>query len=147
MSLNWDLSRIKDYKTTCWVETGEKDEEGKPLKRLSPVTDSLIWLMLAVGMGDLNEKTAPEFFGRVRFYEDRNGAYLRKDGKPRPITWADVEANIGLKTNVSYEPVLSWLKRLSHYDFRESWKNAMETAFGADHWKTHPCPVKPSYRR
>ena len=51
MSLNWDISKVRN-----WQKKQEKD--GHTL-------DCLIWASLTIGMGDLNEKTAKEFLYRL----------------------------------------------------------------------------------
>ena len=61
MSLDWDLSGIKNYKELCWGPA--TDEEG--YKLLNGVTDGLIWKTMSVGMGRITEKNYEEFFMRL----------------------------------------------------------------------------------
>jgi hypothetical protein len=100
MSLNWNLSEIKEYKEVCWSTDNAGD------KRLNRVTDTLVWATMFVDLGEITEQNAPQFYARVHFLEIiQGGAFLYdpgEDGKPedRYITLADVEAHIGLSTNV-----------------------------------------------
>jgi hypothetical protein len=97
MSLNWNISEVENYQQLCWVPTGEVDEDGKELKRLSGVTDALIWLTMMVDLGSITEKNYRDFALRVRMYESIFGPMLRD----RPITTKDVKDHIGLRTNVA----------------------------------------------
>lgn len=40
MALNWDLTNIADYERLCYRETGETNEEGKPLFALNAETEA-----------------------------------------------------------------------------------------------------------
>jgi len=110
MALTYDLSTIKDYKTVCFDE----GEDGG----MKPATHSIIFATMAVGIGDLTEKNAPEFYARLHLYERMVGAFLVKmdDGKrvDVPFTPEDVRAHIGLRTNVGpVETRSKWLKRVT----------------------------------
>tara|TARA_R100000963_G_C4617723_1_gene86156 strand:+ start:200 stop:619 length:420 start_codon:yes stop_codon:yes gene_type:complete len=100
MALIPELGKIKNHEELCFFT----DEVGNEL--VNPVTDTLIWCTLFVGMGEITKKNAPQFYARVRFMEVmQEGPFLHDRGSdtlriPRPITLADVEAHIGLNTNV-----------------------------------------------
>jgi hypothetical protein len=99
MSLNWDLSGIKNQKELCWVEAG-LNPHGQPQVKMHPTTETLIFLMLAIEIGEITEKNWEEWFVRARVWEKAMGA-LRHDGKEDfPTTPEEVKAHIGLKTNV-----------------------------------------------
>jgi len=55
VSLNWDLTKITNMDELCWVENpehpGVEDE-----KTMNPVTNSLIWACLSIGMTGITEK-------------------------------------------------------------------------------------------
>lgn len=113
MALTWDLTKIKDHDTICFIETetGEVDEDGKPLVRLNPVTEALIWTTMGVGIGRITEDNAGEFYARAYIMERANGAMLTKQGEPAYLTIEDVQAHIGLSCNVSYETRDEWALR------------------------------------
>ena len=98
MPLTWDLTRIRDYKTTCWIE----NEDGT--NRLNPVTEALIFMTMSVKLGSITEANADEFYARMHFVEQLGGPFLTKKGEPYWITAEDVHAHIGLVCNVTTEP-------------------------------------------
>ena len=99
MPLHWNLEKIKNHKEVCWYA----DEAGD--QYVNRVTDTLIWCTMFVGIGEITEKNAPQFYARVRLMEVLQEAPFLYDGEkdqrqPRPITLEDVENHIGLSTNV-----------------------------------------------
>ena len=111
MSLNWDLTKIADYRTVCI------SDYGTPEAKLRGITEGMIWSTVAVGMGNITEKNAAEFYARIALHEQVHGAIMSEmvDGvvTPRPITAADVEAHIGLWTNVTTETTAKWSSRFT----------------------------------
>ena len=89
MSLNWDVTQVKNSDEVCFVE---RDGE----THLSPVTNDLIWLTIGIGIGEITEKTAHEFYARMLMHWGVYG-YTKKE---RRGTWDDIVAHIGLGTNV-----------------------------------------------
>lgn len=87
MPLTWNIEKVKDYKELT-------DEEWR-------ITDTLVWLTMAVGIRELTEANAKEFYARVQLMEHLHGAWLNEGGKPRYIRWEEVQRNIGLTTNAS----------------------------------------------
>ena len=127
MSLDWDLTKIKNYKEVCW----EENEDGT--SRLNAVTDSLIWLTMAIGIGRITEENAPEVYGRIAAYEKLFGSFMIKfddNGKQRVfVTPEDVNNHIGLSTNVAKETEASFRKRIVDNFMREQmfkFKNDIE---------------------
>jgi hypothetical protein len=109
MSLNWDIREVKDHESMCYVPTGEKDDEGKGLTRVNPVTDALIWLTMGVDIGVISEETIDEFIIRMNMWEKLYaGSLVDGDGKQRMPTREEVEAHIGLRTNVGTRPMAEW---------------------------------------
>jgi hypothetical protein len=99
MSLNWDLSDIKNQKELCWMKDG-LGSNGQQQFRMHPATETLIFMTLAVEIGEITKKNWEEWFLRARVWEKAMGA-LRHDGKKdHPITPEEVKLHIGLKTNV-----------------------------------------------
>lgn len=116
MSLNWNLTGIKDYEEVCFYTATEDDPRNgvtKGDRLLKPETNSLIWLTLITGVGwGITEQNIQEFVWRVKFYERLEGAMLHLDGKPMPYTEEQIRQHVGLSTNVSYEPRAEWLDRM-----------------------------------
>jgi hypothetical protein len=117
MSLDWNLTKIKNSDTICW----EKDENDND--KLNPVTESLIWLTMGVGYGSITEDNASDFYSRVAMYEKLFGTMLSywKDSEKIsvPITPEDVNNHIGLSTNVSKDTDASFRKRIVENFIRE----------------------------
>jgi hypothetical protein len=154
MSLDWDITNITNHDQLCFIATGEKDDDGKPLYNLNPVTDAIIWLTMMVDFVPRTEKDAREFFTRIKMWENATGSFLRqqeecwvvadlnanlfkdfedekaaiaaaasmgvsarvlkgKRSSDRPITWEDVKAHIGLKTNVFPESKAKFKNKLA----------------------------------
>jgi hypothetical protein len=125
MSLNFDLSKITDYRNACHETfTGSQEEmeermghprffggnwsyEGSDrsrIVRLHPVTEALVFSTMSVMMGSITEKNWREFYSRVAMKEAALGASLiNGDGSPAYITPEQVRAHIGLTTNVRTE--------------------------------------------
>ena len=96
MSLNWNLTRVRDHKNLCF-RTNDKGET-----EMNGLTHLLIFATMFVDIGKITEKTAHEFAVRLRMYENTYGPMLRSpEGKePRYITEEEVRKHIGLETNV-----------------------------------------------
>jgi hypothetical protein len=131
MSLNWNIGKVKDYKTNCFDripregnearlnEGGfmgpfwyESKDDATMLERMTVTTNTLIFATMSVGLGEITEKNAEEFHRRLSWLE-REGAYrLNGDGEPVPFSLDEVRANIGMTTNVSNETKAKWNKRM-----------------------------------
>ena len=105
MSLDWNVGNIKNKDEICW-------EDGK----LSLVTESIIFGTMAVGIGQITEKNACEFFSRINLVERLTGPFMTGPDGPYEITMIDIKNHIGLSTNVSPETRPAWLKRYVGYD-------------------------------
>jgi hypothetical protein len=117
MSLDWNLKKINNNTEVCW----EKNEDGTD--KLNPVTESLIWLTMGIGMGSITEDNQSDFYCRVAMYEKLFGTMLSywKDSKKVsvPITPEDIHNHIGLTTNVSKDTDASFRKRIVENFIRE----------------------------
>jgi hypothetical protein len=96
MSLDYDLTRVENRH-----ENFPRREDGG----MNNVTETLIFATMTVGMGEITEETAPEFYARLSMYEHLFRPFLMKvddDGTivPRFITLDEVKGHIGLRTNV-----------------------------------------------
>lgn len=93
MSLNWDVTTVKNY------ENMKTDED-------LAVRDALVWLTLFVDYGHTGADY-DEFVWRVKFYEATHGAYLTKHNpdtdkwEPRPLSVEEIRKWEGLSTNVT----------------------------------------------
>ena len=102
MSLNWDISSVEDYKTKCYIPDPEDPEK----VLVHPVTESLVWLSMAVHMNEITKENCEEFYRRVSIIEMVNGTYLsnkHNDGTVEPLwmTLSAIKSHIGLRTNVT----------------------------------------------
>lgn len=89
MALTWDLTRVPEK---TW----------KYPNRLNPTTEALIWFSIMTGIAEITAKNAAEVFNRISFYEKLEGAMLQDGGGDKyPITFEQVRAHIGLRTNAS----------------------------------------------
>ena len=111
MPLTWNVENIINYKTVCWIETGEQREDGTPKTRLNPVTEALIWNSIAIDIGEITHDNASEVYARTRIMEQINGPLMIRDGKPSPITTEEIEAHVGLTVNVSFKSRKEWALR------------------------------------
>ena len=101
MSLSWDITKVEDYKSKCWIEV-----EGEEHKQLNPVTDALIWACMAVDMQQITAKNAEEFYTRYLMF---NRACVVEGG----LTLEDVKAHIGMWTNVTTRTKAQFHKRVA----------------------------------
>lgn len=122
MALSWSLERIKDYEDLCFVTATQDDEFSGVTagdRILNPRTNGLIWMTLFVGMPGITEDNVEEFWARTSTFEkwDHPTIYHIEeiDGKQErvfdPYTREDIEAHIGLATNVTFENRSAWLNR------------------------------------
>jgi len=113
MSLNWDLTNVKDYEKLCYIELDEINEEtGKPYCQLQPLTNALIWAGIPVGLNGITEDNYVEWWHRLAALQSWHGAYLMDaDGNDKVITLADVKAHIGLDVNVGTECIEYWWQK------------------------------------
>jgi len=107
MSLNYNLTKIKNHKDLCWRQTEELSSDGKPLFEIRAVTDRIIWGTMLVDVGDLKNITECELF--YDRYCEANAAI----GTALNLTMADVLAHKGLTTNVHKTTDAKWLKKLA----------------------------------
>lgn len=84
MALTWNAEKVKG-----WKDKGER------------VTDAVIYMTMLVGINEITDENAEEFFARVSLNEKLFGAALTKGGKERPLTLEDIRGHIGLRTNAA----------------------------------------------
>lgn len=84
MSLDYDLRKLDDR------------------ERSDTTTTAMIFLTMTVGISEITEKNAEEFYARTYAWETAVGTMRRgPDGGSLRITPADVRDYIGLRTNAS----------------------------------------------
>jgi hypothetical protein len=108
MSLNWDVSNIKDFQTV----TSDPTDKTK----WHPVTWTLVNTSMIVGLCVLDEKTLPEWVWRLEFLKQLNRAdfLIEKQGKSwkhRSFTMDELRAHLGLRTNASTLTRKQWVGR------------------------------------
>lgn len=129
MSLDFDLTKIKNFKTVCYdtrttEPTGAEADDGwRPDKdapgtwiKLRSVTTVIIFKTMAVGMGAITEKNLPEFLTRKHVLDGFDGFDLVGPNRGRHVTEDEVRAHTGLTTNVRTEPLGQWAARVLKYE-------------------------------
>jgi hypothetical protein len=98
MSLDFNLSGIKNYEQVCYV----RNERGG--LEFAPATESIIWATMLVDMGTITRKNVHEFWGRYVAMSMDSAPYFSR---------ADVYNHIGLTTNVHTVTRAAFLKKVS----------------------------------
>ena len=104
MSLNYELTKIENWKTKCLKETGG----------VNGLCQSLIFATIPVGIYEITEKNWKKFYARLHFCETVHGPYLMRNGEPSMITPEEVKGYIGLSTNASTLTDSQFLKRFAY---------------------------------
>lgn len=108
MALNWNIIKCSNHKSL------QTEDEW-------PITNALIWATMSVGIRDITEENIPEFYARLRVWEDIAGPMLwgkdEETGKlvERKIEVDDLRKRIGLHTNASSMTRAEWRKNLASY--------------------------------
>lgn len=98
MALNWNISKIANKDTVCY-------EDGQSLTSL---THSLIWATIAVDLGQITAKNIGEWQIRLQMIAVAYG-----DPAWGEITRKQLEAHIGLSTNVSNTTRTKFLRKIA----------------------------------
>jgi hypothetical protein len=110
MSLNWNLSEIKNHDDLCWNE----DET------MNPVTHTMIFATMIVGLHGITEKNVGQFAARLELYQNLHGELMIGPDGPVAVTTEDVIDHIGLRCNVSDETDAAWIKRTVTDDLKRN---------------------------
>ena len=98
MALNSNIGGIEDWENYCF----EPDPENPEKERMTPLTDQLINMTMAVGMHEITKKNYREFYTRMLLLGlDKSLYTLDEDGNQVGIQLEDVKRHIGLGTNAS----------------------------------------------
>lgn len=104
MSLDFKLGDIANWEKLC--------ENPHDPKKLSPVTNALIWKCMTLGMRSITADNVNEFYWRLRWHQRLDGPDFRwTDDTSAYLTLQDVKDHIGLSTNVTQQTRKQWLKR------------------------------------
>lgn len=104
MSLDWNISKCKDYKKLI----NDKNYS---------MTESVIWMTIAVDLGGITEQNVDEFLWRAAVVQELGGSYLFAGGGGRVyIGSKDIYRRIGLTTNVADLSHDEWLAKLARID-------------------------------
>jgi hypothetical protein len=119
MTLNWSTENVKyfkDHPDELWT----KINVGRPGEQedLNVETKSLVFGSMALGIGVISYKTAPDFYARWKMFEKYDNFYLYStwDGEETIKTYLTprtVVKHFGLTTNVSTESETVWAKRIA----------------------------------
>jgi hypothetical protein len=111
MSLNFDLSRIAEWRRVC---VDDKDN-------IRPITDALIWLSMLVDLGEISKKNVHEWDVRLRALERVGFRQLFSEARGHfNPSREEIEAHVGLRTNVHSKTRAAWQKRLGEMVLREA---------------------------
>lgn len=119
MPLTWDVTKIENNDE---VTTAYREENGEQVRIWSPVTETLVWRSMAIGMGSITEENIAEFYFRMRLYDELfEPSLYEPDGeggiKYRSITRDELKAHIGLRCNVGPETRSAFVKRMmKHFE-------------------------------
>ncbi len=135
MSLDWNISKVKNKEKVCYIGDDPKT------KALNPVTEALIWRSMSLDIGLIEEGNVPEWLFRTRYYSRLFGKPLTKSVKkcrlcsgesgvfgvwacacPHPefedcpkafdFTLEEIKAHVGLYTNVRTLSRAGFLKKM-----------------------------------
>lgn len=116
MALTWNVKNVKYYQENVDSLYVKVEEFGQEYDDVNPETKMIIFSTMAIGIGNLSEVNAPEFYGRFKVLEKLDDFYLTsyvKDGEliKNYITPEIVHKHIGLVTNVGWESTTAWTSR------------------------------------
>lgn len=117
MALNWSVTKIKYFQDNpeelyFTYSKGSPDE----YEDLNPITKALVFGSMIVGIGDLNYKTAPDFYARWKFHEDVDKLYLCEryqdnNWTKEYLTPEIMLRHLGLGTNVAFLNDKNWISK------------------------------------
>jgi hypothetical protein len=97
MSLDWSVAKVKDWETVTRI-IADEDVPMQGIKKgetvLNPITHSLIFSTMAVGIGEITSENVCEFYTRLKLWD------LSRGFAEDTPSFEDVKKHIGLKTNV-----------------------------------------------
>ena len=112
MSLIIEVSKVKDWQKYCYQDYIDEKTKEK-YADYNPATKYLAWGSMAIGIGDITEKNYRDVYLRHRFLNNCQASTRSH------VSLEDVKRNIGLHTNVAYEPKGKWLNRIAKSVYHE----------------------------
>lgn len=114
MSLDWNLENIEDYENICW-EVNEKTGE----KYMNPITHSLIFATISVGISEITQDNVAEFYNRTiltaNVYGEPINEFPEEGGiVRRNYTFEEVKQHIGLSTNASHYSDKEFMEKVNN---------------------------------
>ena len=107
MSLRWELTRIENWETTCFMY-----DEVRCQRTMTAVTNALIMACMFVGMNEVTSENAEEFAKRLLEYERVTGCgvlYIHPvKQEDIGVFWQEVQSHIGLSTNANKMSNAKW---------------------------------------
>jgi hypothetical protein len=104
MSLRWEFTHGVPRDA---YPPRQSDDAGT--QEMNPVTYALIIATMAVGLPGITRKNHREFYARLAVVERVGSPFVSGPDGPRPLTLTDVEAHLGLVTNVPAQTRGQWL--------------------------------------
>lgn len=144
MSLDYSLTKIAEYKRVCYEVDKHPEADGFEgmFNRtrytedgvnyvMTWTTHTLIFAMMCLDVGTISAINIHTVWERMYIWEQLFGSFRQKtggDGTRSPVyfTFKELEAHIGLTTNVSFKTDTAWRKRVMDQARRDA--KAAETA-------------------
>lgn len=95
MSLNFSVENVENY---------DENYPATEDNRWNPITEEIVFASMAVGLGKITDKTAPEFYARMQIFAANHGFVYSS-------TASDIKNHVGFSVNVSDETRSQWFKR------------------------------------
>jgi len=136
MALSWDITACRNHEE-LWSNENKS------------ITEQLIWLMMATGIGEITVKNYADLHARIKVLEAMDGAYINKveqgctqcyncNGEdtivPYFYTVEDISRRIGINSNVTNEKFPTWFKRITKSKNMQHEKKYDETFLQAVYW-------------
>ena len=115
MALHWNLNAIPDHESLCFMASPYNDPAHgikKGDRIMNPVSNTMIWVTLAIDIGNWTPAAMPEVWARISTYQALFGALMADQDGPIYLTKDQVMAHVGLSTNVSYKSKTVWRKHV-----------------------------------
>jgi hypothetical protein len=103
MSLDFNLTQCSPDLRTQYPPTDNGE--------MNVITYVIIFSTMSTGIGTLTDATAPEFWARLNIIQKLRGPLMYQGDQPYYLTRDDVQAHLGLSTNVFRQATrAAWLK-------------------------------------
>lgn len=104
MSLNFSLTKIKNWQTLCYKSDNAED--------LTGTTQTIIFMALGIGVPDITVKTLDRFWHRTFILEHAFGAWRSTPEGVVYFTRDEIAQYTGLQTNASSMTDAEFMKKL-----------------------------------